>query len=126
MSDKGYVAYPPITKSLSQRITEFAESLEQEQIENEKLHNELSILQAKLDEYTAEHNRMMKYHEKIIINWMNENDTLQKKLEIAVVNIKTMIDYVDSRDGVYTWDIKRQLTDILAEIEKVKNEYRNN
>ena len=46
----GCKAYPPITKSLSQRLYEMAEDLEKEQNENERLNGRVDALQKKLEE----------------------------------------------------------------------------
>jgi chromosome segregation ATPase len=62
----GCKAYPPITKSISQRIYEMAEDLEKEQIENEKLHNNVDALIAQRDQArNSELNALEAYQRKI-------------------------------------------------------------
>jgi cell division protein FtsB len=72
----GCKAYPPITESLSQRIIRFAEDLEQEQIENERLHNENDALRA-------------------------ERDLLKRKLEMAREGMKNANRYCDPEGLIF-------------------------
>jgi hypothetical protein len=79
----------------------------------DQVHEERDTLRNELDDS----NRKLEQRIALEIDEHLKVVSLQEKLDNSAKDIKTMIDYVNARDGIYTWDIKDQLTEVLKRLE---------